>query len=74
VFPLDSVGRHVTDTLELSRAAATRHAHVSALRQHHQKAPRDRTGRQRQRRGVLPLIPADRDSGRSHRFSGTPGT
>ena len=39
---LDPVGRHVTDTLALSRAAATRHAHVSALREHPEKAPRDR--------------------------------
>lgn len=36
---LDPAGRHVTDTLELSRAAATRHAHASALRQNLLSAP-----------------------------------
>ena len=35
---LDPVGRHVTDPLELSRAAATRHSHVSALSQQRHKA------------------------------------
>jgi len=58
MFHLDAVGRHVPDTLELSRAAATRHAHVSALRKHPQKPPRDPTRRRRRWMGVLPLIPS----------------
>ena len=71
---LDPVGRHVTDTLELSRAAATRHAHVSALRQHRHKAPRALTRGYRRWMGGLPLIPSHRDSGRSSKVSATART
>ena len=54
---LDPVGRHVTDPLELSRAAATRHAHVSALRKPHRQERRIPI-RRRRWMGVLPLIPS----------------
>jgi len=66
---LDPVGRHVTDPLELSRAAATRHAHVSALPQQRHKAPRTLTRGYRRWVGGLPLNPSHHDSGRSHKVS-----
>jgi hypothetical protein len=71
---LDPVGRHVTDPLELSRAAATRHAHVSALPQQAHKAPPALTRGYRRWLGGLALNPSQDDSGRSSKLSATPRT
>jgi hypothetical protein len=71
---LDPVGRHVTDPLELSRAAATRHAHVSALPQQGQKAPRALTRGYRRWVGGLTLNTSHHDSGRSRKVSATART
>ena len=71
---LDPVGRYVTDTLDLSRAAATRHAHVSALRKHPKIERRDRTRGHRLWMGALQLIPSRRDGGHSSKVSVTART
>ena len=71
---LDPVGRHVTDPLELSRAAATRHSHVSALSQQRHKAPRALTRGYRRWVGVLPLNPSHHDIDRSRKVAATART
>ena len=55
---LDPVGRPTTDTLELSRAAATRHAHASALLEQRPPAHRVTTRRRRRFLNVLAMIPS----------------
>jgi hypothetical protein len=67
VYQLDDTGRFAPSSLDVSRAAAIRHAHVSTLRQPRgQTSPQPTRGRQKWR---LPSYARSAPAGRGPRLT-----